>query len=195
MEQRSSDWYAARRGKFTASEFADLMAGETTAGYLGLLQDKAWEIWSGKSIESYTNAAMQRGVDLEAEARDWFCFQRDVEAEEVGFLVHPTMDFVGCSPDGLIGETEMVEIKCPLHRAHMETVRTQEVPAKYRWQVQGQLWVAERERNYYVSYNPEAPKQAIIVVERDDKAIQQLEARAKKSWERVQEMLAQLNKA
>lgn len=154
MEQRSAEWYQARLGKFTASSFADLMSGLDTAGFKGLIQDKAWERLTGSPIESYTNAAMQHGIDTEAQARDWYRFNSDLEVSEIGFVVHPDFEMVGCSPDGLINDTGLVEIKCPQPRAHIETLANKKLPSKYRWQVQGQLWITGRTWCDFVSFHP-----------------------------------------
>lgn len=193
MLQRSDAWFEARRGKLTASRFADMMAKPDTVGYQSLVQDLAWERWSGKNVETYSNAAMNRGTELEPEARSWFEWESGLTVVEEGFIVHSDYPFIGVSPDGLTVEDEgLLEIKCPLHRAHMETVREQKVPTKYKWQTQGQLWVAKRNILHYVSYHPEAPRQALILVERNDKDIAALEQRALETNELIERMVAQL---
>jgi putative phage-type endonuclease len=154
MEQRSIEWYQARLGKFTASSFASLMAGLETAAFSDLVKDKAWERLTGTLVESYTNAAMQHGIDTEAQARDWYRFETGNEVSEIGFVLHPVFEVAGCSPDGLVQESGLVEIKCPQPRAHIDVLASKKLPSKYRWQVQGQLWITGRKWCDFVSYHP-----------------------------------------
>ena len=154
MEQRSPEWYAARLGLFTASSFADLMAGLETDAYKGLIKDKAWERTTGQSAGGFTTAAMQHGIDCEPLARDWYTFQTGAAVAEIGFVIHPDFPMAGCSPDGRVGDAGLIEIKCPQPRAHTDTMVARKVPAKYRWQVQGQLWIEGREWCDFVSYHP-----------------------------------------
>lgn len=154
MEQRSPEWYQARLGKFTASSFANLMAGLETGAFTDLVKDKAWERLTGTPVESYTNAAMQHGIDTEAQARDWYRFESGNEVSEIGFVLHPEFEVAGCSPDGLVQESGLVEIKCPQPRAHIDVLASKKLPSKYRWQVQGQLWITGRKWCDFVSYHP-----------------------------------------
>jgi len=177
MEQRSQEWFSARCGRFTGSRFAALMAGEETQTFKDLLKDVAWERLTGQTDEGFTSAAMQHGIDTEAEARDWYSFECGVVVREFGFIVHPTIDCVGISPDGLVDPSGLVEIKCPQPRAHIETMVKRKLPSKYRWQVQGQLWVTGREWLDFVSYHP-ATGGVIVRVEPDPKDAEALAERA-----------------
>jgi putative phage-type endonuclease len=154
MEQRSPEWYAARLGKWTASSFAALMAGTATDAFCNLVKDKAWERLTGRPADSFTTPAMQHGIDCEAEARDWYVFETGRDVIEEGFVVHPQFPTVGCSPDGYAEGGGLIEIKCPQPRSHLETLATKKLPARYRWQVQGQMWVCGREWCDFVSYHP-----------------------------------------
>lgn len=183
MEQRSNEWFAARAGKFTGSRFADLMAvtrsGPSTSR-ANLLATLACERISGTCVETYSNAAMQRGVELEAEARSAYETHVGEIVDEAAFVLHPTLAFVGVSPDGLVGSDGLVEIKCPAAMAkHLAAINAGSHAAEYRWQVQGQLWVTDRRWCDVVSYDPRWPDElrlAITRVERDEAAIAQLEA-------------------
>lgn len=154
MEQRTDDWLAARLGMITGTRFAAIVGTGKTRD--DLIRDLAWERYTGSCIEKgFTTDAMQRGIDLEPEARDWYSFHSGNDVVEHGFMVHPELSFVGMSPDGLCGEDGLLEIKCPGHRAHIETIERRKVPSQYRWQVQGQLWVTGRSWLDFVSYHPE----------------------------------------
>lgn len=154
MEQQTEAWRNERLGLITGTRFAAIVGSGKTRD--DLIRDLAWERYTGKYIErGFVTDAMQRGIDLEPEARDWYRFDSGNDVVEHGFIVHPELPFVGISPDGLIDDDGLVEIKCPGHRAHIETLERRKVPSQYRWQVQGQLWVTGREWLDFVSYHPE----------------------------------------
>ena len=183
IEQRSPEWFAMRAGKFTGSRFSDLMATTRTgpaASRGNLLTLLAVERLTGQCVETYTNAAMQRGTELEGEARDAYAFERGVVVTEAAFIEHPELPNVGVSPDGLVGDDGMVEVKVPSSMAkHLEALRTGAHAVEYRWQLQGQLWVARRQWVDAVSYDPRFPGSlnlAITRVERDERAHSDLHA-------------------
>lgn len=182
MEQRSKEWYATRAGKFTASAFADLMAttrSGPSASRTNLIARLAVERLTGgiDTDLNYTSAAMQRGIDLEPEARIAYEFHTGQHVEQVAFVDHAIVKNCGCSPDGLIGEDGLVEIKCPGQTKHIDALRTGAHAREYRWQLQGQLWVTGRTWVDAVSYHPSFPPHlqlAIGRVERDQGAIGEL---------------------
>ena len=154
MEQQTEEWRNERLGLLTGTRFSAIVGSGKTRD--DLIRDLAWERYTGKYIErGFVTDAMQRGIDLEPEARDWYRFDSGNDVVEHGFIVHPDLPFVGISPDGLIDDDGLVEIKCPGHRAHIETLERRKVPSQYRWQVQGQLWVTGRKWLDFVSYHPE----------------------------------------
>lgn len=199
MSQRDSAWFAARAGRFTASRFADLMAttksGPSTSRK-NLIVQVAIERITGTTEDSYTNAAMQRGIDLEPEARMMYELTTGNIVEEVDFIQHPSLSFVGVSPDGLIGDDGMMEIKCPSAMSkHLEALRNGAHAVEYKWQIQGQLWVACRKWNDAVSYDPRFPegkRLAIKRVMRDDGMIQKLERECIAAEEEVNEIVKEL---
>ena len=200
MSQRDSAWFTARAGRFTASRFADLMAttksGPSTSRK-NLIVQIAIERITGTTEDSYTNAAMQRGIDLEPEARMVYELTTGNVVEQVDFIQHPSLSFVGVSPDGLIGDDGMTEIKCPSAMSkHLDALRNGAHAVEYKWQIQGQLWVAEREWNDAVSYDPRFPegkRLAIKRVWRDEKMIEQLEAECIAANEEVEQIVKELS--
>jgi putative phage-type endonuclease len=181
--QRSEEWFAMRAGKFTASRFADLMAATrsgTSTSRANLIATLAVERITGTCVETYSNGAMQRGTDLEPEARSAYETHAGVLVDEVAFVVHPTLPNVGVSPDGMVGPDGLVELKCPAAMAkHLAALRTGDHAKEYRWQLQGQLWVTGRQWVDAVSYDPRWPEHlqlAVVRVTRDEKAIAELEA-------------------
>jgi len=167
MEQRSEEWFQARLGKVTASRVADVLAkiksGESASRRNYKIQLVS-ERLTGERQETYINQAMQDGIDREVFARDRY-IQQFGEVEEVGFVKHPTLE-AGASPDGMVGEDGILEIKCPMGSTHTETLMTQDVPSRYIPQIQFQLLVTGRKWCDFVSYNPMFPEHLQIFVKR-----------------------------
>lgn len=160
MIQGSDEWFAARLGKVTASRIADLMArtktgwGASRANYMAEL---LCERLTGQTAERFTNAAMQWGTDTEPQARAAYEFLTGNTVTEVGFVDHPRVAMSGASPDGLVGEDGLVEIKCPNTSTHIETLLSETVPGKYRMQMLWQMACTGREWCDFVSFDPRLP--------------------------------------
>lgn len=153
-EQGSDSWRQARCGIPTASEFATVLAkgeGRTRRSYMLKL---AGEILTGEPMESYNNAHMERGKVMEDEARDLYIFTTGVELVRVGFIRNGN---AGCSPDSLIGENGGLEIKTALPHIQIERLLKNDLPPEHKAQVQGSMWVSERDRWDFVSYWPNLP--------------------------------------
>lgn len=177
MEQLSTEWFAARCGKVTASRIADLMA-RTRNGY-GSSRDNYMaellcERLTGKPAERFQNAAMQHGVELEPEARDAYSLLSNADVETVGFVPHPKIPMSGASPDGRVGDSGLVEIKCPMTATHIATLMSESVAEKYLLQMQWQMACEGRKWCDFVSYDNRLPGSLSIFVKRvprDDKLI------------------------
>lgn len=146
--QRSEDWFRARAGIPTASEFSTLLAkgrdggdSKTRRTYMLKL---AGEIITGEPMESYDNAHMERGRIMEEEARDLYAFLADDPLSQVGFLRDDDKR-AGCSPDSLVGNDGMVEIKTALPHILIGHILKGDFPADHKAQCQGALWIAGRE--------------------------------------------------
>jgi hypothetical protein len=153
-EQNSTEWLRARAGLATASAFKDVMAkgeGKTRRTYMLKL---AGEIISGEPAESYSNVHTERGHAMEDDARNFYSLIRDVEPERVGFIVNGRK---GCSPDSLIGDKGMLEVKTKLPHLLIEALLKDEFPPEHKAQCQGALWVAEREWIDIAIYWPNMP--------------------------------------
>lgn len=179
--QGTDEWFAARIGKVTASRVADVVA-KTKSGYsasrANYMAELIVERLTGERPPSFTNAAMQWGTDKEPDARAAYCFMRDADVTEVGFVDHPRIAMTGASPDGLIGLSGLVEIKCPNTATHIETVLGQAVPSKYITQMHWQMACTERTWCDFVSYDPRLPEHLSLYVgrvERDDALVAELE--------------------
>ncbi len=199
--QESADWMAARAGCFTASRSKDLMARTKTgpgASRGSLLTLLAVERLTGKCVSTYQNAAMQRGIDMEGEARDAYSFVQGVAVDEVGFVPHPTVPRCGASPDGTVGDEGLVEIKCPSNmEKHLDALRTGAHAMEYQWQLQHQLYVTGRQWVDAASYDPRFPdglQLAIKRVYRDEGLIDSLAAAITIADKEVEAMVADLHK-
>ena len=188
IEQGSPEWFAMRAGKVTASKVSDVMSAITTAGYKNYLADLVVERLTGNKTESFTNAAMQWGVDQEPIARAEYEVKTGNFVDQIAFVDHPTIANFGCSPDGLVGDDGLIEIKCPNTATHIDYVMQDKVPTKYIPQIQCQLAVTGRKWCDFVSFDPRLPDglQILIVrLKRDDKYIEKLETRVVKFLDEV----------
>ena len=182
MEQRSEEWFAARLGKVTASRVADLMAATKTgysASRANYMAELICERLTGQQAERFSNAAMQWGTDVEPQARAAYEFITDASVSEVGLVDHPSIAMFGASPDGLIGDDGLIEIKCPNTATHIETLLGEVVPRKYVIQMQVQMACTGRAWCDFVSFDPRLPGDLqlwVKRVQRDDVAIQNIEA-------------------
>ena len=182
MEQRSEEWFAARLGKVTASRVADLMA-VTKSGYsasrANYMAELICERLTGSQAERFSNATMQWGTDVEPQARAAYEFITDATVSEVGFVPHQTIEMFGASPDGLVGDFGLIEIKCPNTATHIETLLNETVPAKYVTQMQVQMACTGREWCDFVSFDPRLPADLQIWISRlprDAAVIENIEA-------------------
>lgn len=170
IDQGSPEWHQCRLGIPTASRFATVMAkgeGKTRREYmLKLLGERL----TGEPSESYSNAHMERGKEMEAEARDMYEFMRDVECKQVGFIRNGGR---GASPDSLVGIDGGCEIKTKLPHLQLDVLLRDRLPPEHVAQCQGFLWVAEREWVDFCSYWPKLPL-FVKRVHRDEEYIKNL---------------------
>lgn len=157
-DQGTEEWHLCRAGIPTASMFATVMASGrgggpslTRAKYMRQL---AGEVITGNPMVSYSNSHMERGHEMEPEARDLYAFATDTAPEQVGFIRNGQK---GCSPDSLIGENGMLEIKTKLPDLLIECWERDDFPPEHKAQCQGALWIAEREWIDLVVYWPGMP--------------------------------------
>lgn len=157
-EQGSPEWFQARAGVVTASEFQTLLmkgkSGGESRTRKTYMRKLAGEIITGEPAESFTNAHMERGKVMEAEARDLYAFMSDCDPLQVGFIKSGRK---GASPDSLIGNDGGLEIKTRLPHLQIELLEKGDVPSEHIAQIQGGMWIAEREYWDFVSYWQKLP--------------------------------------
>lgn len=191
-EQGTDAWYAARLGIPTASCFSTVMAkgrdggaSKTRGDYLRKL---AGEILTGKPMDSYSNGHMERGKEWEPDARNLYAFMHDCEPQLVGFIRNGKK---GCSPDSLIGNDGGLEIKSAAAHIQVERLLAGKLPAEHKGQVQGNLWIAEREWWDFTSYCPGLP--LFVVREyRDDDYIWKLQTAVDEFNEELEQVVQRL---
>lgn len=177
MDQGTDEWIAARLGKVTASRIADVMA-KTKTGYgasrANYMAELICERLTGRPQDSFVSAAMLWGTNTEPLARAAYEAALGGLVEETGFVLHEEIDAAGASPDGLVENDGLVEIKCPNTATHIETLLGDEIPAKYVLQMQWQMACTGRKWCDFVSYDPRMPDNMQLFikrVQRDDTMI------------------------
>lgn len=200
MEQRSTEWYAARCGSLGASQLNEALA--TTKNGWGASRENLKnriiaERLTGTPTETFQNAAMIWGVETEDQARKAYESETGTFVEEMGIAFHPDLKNTHASPDGLVGEDGLLEIKCPNTTTHIETLKSQKVPSKYMNQMLWQMRCADRQWCDYVSFDPRLPSRLQLFikrVERDDAAIAELETKVAEFLDEVQGDIDELNR-
>ena len=185
--QRTPEWIEIKRGKMSASNAETIIAnGKGLETYIYNLMA---EYYSSAEKENYINADMQRGIDLEPEARLEFEFYTNLDVQEVGFIEYN--DFIGVSPDGLIGNDGLIEIKCPNDSIYFKLLLSNNIKPEYIAQMQMQMYVTDRQYCYFVSYNPNFEKSLYIKkINRDEEMIDKL----KKGLERGTQLIKEIKK-
>jgi hypothetical protein len=196
-EQGSEAWLRARAEIPTASEFSNLVTskgklreGEMVKSYLA---EKLAQKWLGGPLPGFSSWATEQGSIREGEAIPWFCFEHNVQIDLVAFCTSDD-GRVGCSPDGLIGEYNGIEVKCPQPQTHVKYLLAGVIPDDYVLQVQGSLFVTGRPTWTFLSYCPKFP--ALVLFAKPDPEIQDTIAEAlalfltkfDAGWERLVEM-------
>ncbi len=166
MEQRSEEWFAARVGKVTASRIGDVMMARTTAGWQNYKAQLVCERLTGQVAESFTSAAMQHGTDTEPQARAFYEMESGNTVAECGFVDHTDLPMSGASPDGLIGDDGLVEIKCPQPAKHLALLTGANIDKGYLYQMQWQMECTGRAWCDFVSFSPAFPPDLQIEIRR-----------------------------
>src|SRR5262245_52881935 len=182
LVQGSDEWLAFKCGKVSASRMSDLTAklrnGEPSASRNTYMGQLIAERLTGLPSDSYSNQAMDWGKAFEDEARAAYQFDQLVTVEPVGIVLHPHIVNSLASPDGLVGDDGLIEVKCPLTGNHIEAVLSGKIPDRYQQQIQWQLACTGRQWCDFVSYDPRMPEHMRLWrkrLQRSDLRISQLE--------------------
>lgn len=197
MEQGSADWLALRLGKVTASKMSDVLSkgrgtapSKTSETYM---MELLAERLTGESKPFFENDAMRWGTETEPQARFMYELKSGNKVEEVAFIERD--EFTGVSPDGLIGDDGMIEIKCPTTITQIKRALTDDYSKDYYAQIQMQLWVAERQWCDFLSFDPRLDVDAGYLlqrVERDEEFIKIMEEKTTAFIKKMNELYFKL---
>ena len=192
IEQGSDAWHQLRLGKVTASRVADILAKTKTgpsASRQNYLIELALQRTTGIIVESYSNAAMEWGVQNEQNARVLYEITTNNFVDTVAFVDHPSISWFGCSPDGLVSDGGLMEIKCPNSTTHWEYFKSNKPPQKYVIQMQAQMACTGRDWCDFVSFDPRMPERSqllVVRVDRDNAFIAEMEEQIKQFLSEVE---------
>ena len=182
VEQGSEAWHQQRLGKVTASRVKDVLAkgrsGQPSASRANYLAELLIERITNRHQEGFRSADMDRGNELEDDARSAYAFYTDTTPTPAEFVDHRTISMFGASPDRLVGDDGLIEIKCPNAANHLETLLASKVKSEYITQMQSQLACTGRKWVDFCSFNPDFPEDMrlkIIRFERDEARIAEIE--------------------
>lgn len=201
-EQGTAEWHAARAGRVTASRIADITrkiksggVSKTRQTYLGEL---VAERLSGVQSESgFKTAAMDWGNEQEPKARDTYAFVNGVEVVKVGLVIHPKIEMAAASPDSLVGDDGLLEIKCPNTATHIATLTGAKIDSEYAKQVQWQMACTGRQWTDLISFDPRLPAEMQMHttrIRRDPMIIAELEAAVVEFLREVDETIRTLRR-
>jgi putative phage-type endonuclease len=180
------DWLSLRAGKFTGSDFSVMLGnGETKRK---MILEKATEHILGKPCnkDHYVSADMLRGIELESVARNLYIEETFNDVKEVGFIEKD--EYCGVSPDGLVSEDGIIEIKCPKDTVFVEQSITGNIKPEYYTQIQYALYITGRQWCDYVAYNENFPL-LIRRYERDEKYIEKIKDALEDGIEQVKQII------
>jgi putative phage-type endonuclease len=192
IEQGTPEWHQLRLGKVTASRVADILAKTKTgpsASRQNYLIELALQRTTGIIQESYSNSAMEWGTQTEPQARVAYEVRTNNFVDQLAFVDHPSIAWFGCSPDGLVSDRGLVEIKCPNSTTHWEYFKFNRPPQKYVIQMQAQMAVTNRDWCDFISFDPRMPERSqllIVRVDRDDAFIAEMEEQIKQFLSEVE---------
>ena len=194
-EQGTDEWLAERAGRVTASQINNCMMAKTTAGYQNYMSTLIVERLTGKPVVTFKSAAMEHGNDTEDRARAFYELEAGFDVEEVGFVRHPEIEWSGASPDGLVSDDGLVEIKCPQPTKHIKNLTGGSIDRVYMLQMQWQMACTGRQWCDFVSFNPDFPdhlQMKIQHVKRDQDLISEIEVHVNRFLGETEMKLKQL---
>lgn len=195
-EQRSDEWRRQRLGRVTGSEIVNVMMTKDRAGYQNYLAQLVCERLTGRPTESFTSAAMQFGIDTEAQARVFYELTTGNDVKEVGFVEHPNL-MAGSSPDGLIGDDGGLELKAPQPAQHIRNLTGAKIARNYALQIQWNMACTKRGWWDFASFNPDFPENLRLHVQRvkrDSNLIVEITSAVESFLKEVDALTEQLSK-
>jgi putative phage-type endonuclease len=164
--QGTAEWLSERAGRVTASALSNVLMKKDAAGYQNYLAQLVCERLTGQPTETFKSAAMEHGNETEPQARAFYELETGLTVAECGFVAHPSINWTGASPDGLVGSDGLVEIKCPQPAKHIKNLMGGAIDRGYVLQMQWQMECTERAWCDFVSFNPSFSEHLKISVRR-----------------------------
>ena len=209
VKQQTPEWLAMRIGMVTGSRVFEItdrkvptkvqkdlgQPGDYKKSRADYLTEVVVERLTGRAVEHFVTQAMEEGIENEPLAKAAYEMKTGFEVQDGGFAIHPKLEWFGASPDGLVGDDGLIEIKCPKSTTHLETIASGEIPEEYLPQMMAEMACAERQWVDFVSFDPRMPKSLQLWVKRfhrDEKCIGILEEEVKKFLDEVVFKLAEL---
>ncbi len=198
-KQGSLAWFTERCGRVTGSRVCDAMSflkkGGESLARRAYKAEIVCELLTGKAVEHFVTKEMEFGILNEPFARAAYELQNDVSVEDIGFAIHPSLERFGASPDGLVGDDGLIEIKCPSTATHLEYLLADVVPENYKLQMLAEMACAERQWVDFISFDPRLPKRLQLFVKRfpqDDQKIAEMEFQVVEFLREVDSIMARL---
>lgn len=202
MQQRTEEWHKARLAKVTASRVYDVVKRGVKGQYLKAREDYLSELLTekltGEPYHTLTTQAMQHGIDTEPLARSFYEHETGIMVIETGFVNHPSIANFGASPDGLISQDGLIEIKCPNTAQHITFIRTGLIDERYQYQMLAQMACTGRNWCDFVSFDDRMPENLTIKIKRfprDNKRISIMESEIIKFLNELDNLETELKKA
>lgn len=201
VEQGSQEWLQLRLGKITASRISDVLAkGKGNSESITRTKyrnELIRERLTNKKLDGYSNPSMERGTLLEPLARAFYEVKHNLMVKQVAFVPHPVINNAGASPDGLINDDGLLEIKCPDPANHIAYILDggNSLSTKYNNQVQFQLCCTGRSWCDLASYDPDIDEDLqmfIVRIHRDDEYIKMIESEVVKFDNEITETILKL---
>ncbi|MFV1538724.1 lambda exonuclease family protein [Phaeobacter sp. JH204B] len=195
IKQGGDEWHQMRLGKVTASRVNDAMMDKSKAGYQNYRAQLVCERLTGRATETFKSAAMDQGNETEPQARAMYAMTAGQMVQEVPFVDHPLIGMAGASPDGLVGDFGLVEIKCPQPTEHIRVMTGGEIKKAYREQMQWQMACTGRDWCDFVSFCPDLPDNLalnIVRIHANHKAIREMEDSVRAFLDDVDDMVRKL---
>ena len=191
IQQYSPEWFEIRSKRMTASHAQAILANGK--GLKTYIREMMSDYYSNMEIESFSNKHTERGLELEPIAKSIYELESGNDVRDIGFVVLD--DYVGCSPDGLVGEDGLVEIKCPSNKVYFDLLLDNKIDPKYYAQMQMQMYVCNRKWCDYVVYNPNYNRSIIIIrVEQDEETIVNLQIGLESGKRMIGEIVERMEK-
>lgn len=202
MEQRTNEWYKSRLGKVTASAVYNILDTNSKGVHKKKYNDYKMQLITARltqqPIITPATAAMQWGIDHEADAISTYSFIYDTDVQACGFIDHPTINNAGASPDGLIDDDGLIEVKCPNSLTHTKFLLDDEINPEYIAQMQFQMACTNRQWCDFVSFDPRFTGEAMHLsykvkrINRDDEYIANMEQQVIKFLAEIDEEIKKI---